>query len=123
MTDEDEFQEVRSAASFDLGADMLNSMPTPVLKYDKKEVDDLLMKYSDITTEDLSDGLHSLNDTIYVESEDAFYNFTSDFGPGSFIAVTGSKKGNIILLTDSRGITLTIEIKNGYPLIQSFIEG
>ncbi len=123
VTDEEEFQEVKKTADFEFGSDTLRSMPTPLWKYYKEEVDSLLLKYSGITTDDLSGGLHYLKDTVYVESQKAFYNCTSDFGPGSFAATKGMRQGNLIILTDSKEVTLTIEINNGYPLIRSFAEG
>ena len=121
VTDEEEFQEVRAAASFEFGADKLSNMPTPVWKFDRKDVDELLLKYAGITTEELSSGRDSLRDTVYVESRDAYYNLTSDFGPGSFTAVSGVRQGDMVTLTDSKGVVLTIEIIDGYPLIRSFV--
>lgn len=121
VTEEDEFREIKAIAGFDLGADKLSLMPTPIWKYDIEEIDNLLNKYTGITTEELSLDTDALQGLIYLESRNAYYNLTSDFGPGSFIAVSGEKQGDLIILTDSRGISLTIEMKNGYPLIVSFM--
>ena len=121
VTDEEEFQELRAAAGFELGADELSKMPTPVWRYAREDVDGLLLKYAGITTEELSRGKDGLKDTVYVESRDAYYNLTSDFGPGSFTAISGLRQGNMIYLKDSKGVELTIEVVDGYPLIRSFI--
>ena len=35
---------------------------------------------------------------LYLPGYDAFYNFTSDFGPGSFQATKGARDGDTLLL-------------------------
>ena len=57
---------------------------------------------------------------VYVDETNAYYNFTSDFGPGSFEAVSGEKNENIITLKDDRGRTLILEETGDGFMIKSF---
>ena len=120
VVDEEEFQEVSEAACFDLGSDNIDTMPSPIWKYPKKKVDALLLKYAGITTANLSWKPNASTGLIYVESRDAYYNLTSDFGPGSFFVSKGEKNSNYIVLEDSKGSILTISINGNNPQIVSF---
>ena len=66
----------------------------PVRRMPKSDVSALLMQWADITVDDLRDQ----EDAIYLAQYDAFYEFTSDFGPGSFIPVGGEQYGDSIRL-------------------------
>jgi len=117
--DEEEYQKVKEAASFDM-PDSISEMPTPVRRFDRQIVDDLLNKYAGITTADLTENVSAGTDLVYVESEDAFYNFTSDFGPGSFVAEQGIKDGNEYTFKDSQNRTLTVEVNDSIIKIKSY---
>lgn len=74
----------------------LDNMPVPIHKYPRSRVDSVLMKYAGITTAELDTA-----GVAYLKEYDAFYNYSSDFGPGSFIPYYGEKDGNIVTLWDT----------------------
>lgn len=67
---------------------------TPVWRYPREEVSELLQKYTGITVEDLL----SCEGVLYLEEYDAFYNCTSDWGPGRFQCTGGDCSGNPLIL-------------------------
>jgi len=71
-----------------------DDMPVPIHKYPRSTVDAVLTKYAGITTADLLD----TSGVAYLEEYDAFYNYTSDFGPGMFTPRYGEKNGSIVTL-------------------------
>ena len=70
-----------------------NDLPVPVHRYPREEVSALLQKYADITVEQLD-----WTGCLYVEEYDAFYNFTSDAGPGVFPCAGGQFTQDGVLL-------------------------
>jgi len=60
----------------------------------RASVDETLKKYAGITTDDLK----STDGVLYLPEYDAWYNFTSDFGPGIFQCVGGQIEGNTAVL-------------------------
>lgn len=95
---------------------------TPVWRYPKEAVSALLCKYTGITVEDLL----SLEGVLYLEKYDAFYNCTSDWGPGRFLCTGGERTGNqITLWSEGNGDTarvLTIREENGEYFLVSHLE-
>ena len=95
---------------------------TPVHRYRAADISALLEQYAGITVADLN----SWAGTLYLEEYDAFYNFTSDFGPGAFICSGGEKQGGVIRLWSDAGPAakerdvLTLREEGGRYLIQSF---
>lgn len=83
--DEAEFQVLMAAHPILDGASTLKEMPVPVHRYRKEDISALLTQYAGITADDLvnTDGAR------YLAEYDAYYNFTSDFGPGFFICAGG----------------------------------
>lgn len=99
----------------------------PVRRIPKSDVSALLMQWADITVDDLRDQ----EDAIYLAQYDAFYEFTSDFGPGYFIPVGGEQYGDSIRLWSApRGENgegthdeLTLEVRpDGSYCIEAFRE-
>ena len=72
------------------------NMPVPIHKYSRREVDAVLTKYAGITTADLLD----TSGVAYLKNYDAFYNCTSDFGPGMFTPYYGERNNDIVTLWD-----------------------
>lgn len=70
-----------------------DKMPVPIHKYPRSRIDEVLKKYAGITTEELDTA-----GVAYLEEYDAFYNYTSDFGPGIFTPHYGEKNGDIVTL-------------------------
>ena len=73
----------------------LSDMPVPVNKFPARLVDMVLKEYAGITTDDLD-----TSGVEYLAEYDAYYNYTSDFGPGTFTCTRGEEQGNIIRLYD-----------------------
>ena len=70
-----------------------DDMPVPIHKYQARIVDMVLKENAGITTADLD-----TSDVAYLADYDAFYNYTSDFGPGMFTCTRGEGIGDIIRL-------------------------
>ena len=104
---EEEFQKVKEAASFEL-PDNIEDMNTPVWRYKREVIDELLMKYAGITTSDLTGKTRGRTELVYVESTDSYYNFTSDFGPGTFDVIKGEKEGSLYYLYNNKADLLTL---------------
>ena len=89
----------------------LDSMPVPIHKYSRSEVDEALSRYAGITTADLD-----TSGVAYLEEYDSFYNYTSDAGHGMFAPAYGEKSGDIVTLwTVPRqyGATMLVLQKSG----------
>lgn len=71
-------------------------VPVPIHRYSRQIVDQALEQYAGITTLDLSGA--GMDEVLYLEEYDAWYNFTSDYGPGVFIPVYGLREGSIVTL-------------------------
>ena len=70
-----------------------DDMPVPIHKYQARIVDMVLKENAGITTADLN-----TSDVAYLADYDAFYNYTSDFGPGMFTCTRGEVDGDIVRL-------------------------
>jgi len=93
-------------------------MRAPIHKFPREKIDTQLMKYAGITTEDLTDLNVDNRSLVYLEESDSYYNFTSDFGPGSFRAAAGEIVGDAVYLY--RGFaTLTLRKSGDVWLIYS----
>lgn len=68
-------------------------MPVPVSRYPARLVNQVLKEYAGITTADLD-----ISGLEYLPEYDAFYNYTSDFGPGMFTCTRGEVDGDIVRL-------------------------
>ena len=111
-----------SAEDFELETLTVNDLPTPTHRILRSSVDETLQKYAGITTADLK----NTEGVLYLPEYDAYYNFTSDFGPGLFTCVGGKKDGNIVRLwSDTHGYDgsieiLTLQYGDGNYYIKSF---
>ena len=96
-SDAEEFQAVLAKSSWRDVRDyqLPSELPVPVKRYPREKVSDLLIKYADVSVEELD-----WKDVLYLEEYDAFYNFTSDQAFGSFNCAGGQIRdgGNSILL-------------------------
>ena len=70
-----------------------DDMPVPIHKYQARIVNMVLKEHAGITTADLD-----TSDVAYLADYDAFYNYTSDFGPGMFTCTRGEVIGDTIRL-------------------------
>ncbi len=96
VTDETEFEALKAHEQwpFGGGAD-LDSMIVPIHKFYAQTVNNVLKERMDITLENLSVGV---DDVIYLQEYDAYYNFTSDAAYGIFVCTKGETQGDIIRL-------------------------
>ena len=68
-----------------LGWTSPSDLPVPIHRILRSSVDETLERYAGITTADLT----STDGTLYLPEYDAWYTFTSDFGPGTFVCAGG----------------------------------
>ena len=108
--DDPEFQALTAHPLWPFDGDLV---PTPIHRYSRQVVDQVLERYTGITSAELS-GL-GMDTVIYLEEYDAWYNFTSDYGPGMFIPVYGLREGSTVTLWEqssgngTSGDALTLE--------------
>ena len=121
VEDGPEFEALKAAEGWPFSADRLDQMPVPVHKYSRADVDAYLEEHAGITTADLTAFPDSTADLLYLPEYDAFYNFTSDAGPGVFICENGWREGDLLILTGG-GEELTLEeTEAGRYLFRSFL--
>lgn len=133
LTDEDakEFQALAALPGFPFPEESLETwgnrpggLPVPVHRISRAAVDKTLETYSGITTADLK----NTNGILYLSDYDSYYNFTSDYGPGSFQVAEGARDGDTVRLRsepvwgDGGDVIqeLTLREEDGRWLIQSF---
>lgn len=97
-------------------------IPTPIHRYTRQSVDQVLEQYADIAAADLSGT--GMDEVIYLEEYDAWYNFTSDYGPGIFIPAYGLREGSTVTLRElpsgngTLGDVLTLEeTEDGFHIL------
>lgn len=122
VEDEAEFQALKGAGGWPFqGVDSLDRMPVPIHRYRRTELDAYLEEHANITTADLTNVPESSGELVYLPETDAFYNFTSDAGPGMFICEAGRWEGKLLVLTGG-GKELTLEAaEDGRYLFRSFL--
>ncbi|MEA4896451.1 MAG: M56 family metallopeptidase [Oscillospiraceae bacterium] len=116
VTDKAEFESLKVAENWPFGTDVtLGDMPVPVHKFFADTVNKALKQYMGITRDDLSGA--GMDELVYLKDYDAYYNFTSDAGFGSFVCTSGEKQGDIVSLFGEIS-TLTLKIQgNGFLII------
>lgn len=75
------------------GVEALEDMPVPVHKHPARIIDLTLKEYAGITLSDLD-----TSKVNYLSAYDAFYNYTSDYAPGTFLCTRGEIAGNLVRL-------------------------
>lgn len=99
------------------------SLPVPTHRILRSSVDETLQKYAGITTTELK----NTDGVLYLPEYDAYYIFTSDFGPGSFTCVGGRvTEDTAVLWSEERDIhgnrdVLTLQKEGESWYIQSFL--
>lgn len=97
------------------------SIPQPIHRYTRETVDQVLEQYAGISSRDLT-GIGT-EDLIYLEEYDAWYNFTSDFGAGTFSCDYGTRAGNQVTLystsgeTGSRSVLVLEQTDRGFHIL------
>lgn len=98
-----------------------DALPCPTHKYKRSDVDAALEKYMGITTEDLTHVNDSGPKLLYLAEYDAYYNFTSDFGPGTFRCISGRRDGSRVILTGDHAELILEEQADGTYYIVSHL--
>ena len=112
-----EFNALREDVNWPFGqAESLKDLPVPIHKYNADVVKTIITYYTGI--EDL--GQFQMDEAIYLESQNAYYNYTSDFGPGTFICKSGFVENDTIVLMSDTSV-LTIINKDDRFLIASYL--
>ena len=129
--DVEEFQALAALPDFPWDAEDLerwgnvpSGLPVPIHRIPRAAVDKTLETYAGITTSDLK----NTNSILYLSDYDSYYNFTSDYGPGSFQTAEGARDGGTVRLRSEpmwgdggeAVWNLTLREKDGRWLIQSF---
>lgn len=95
---------------------------TPVWRYPREAVSALLAKYTGITV----DNLLSREGVLYLEEYNAYYNCTSDWGPGRFQCTGGERSGDQITLwgvgNGGEAKILTLQEENGDYFLLSYLD-
>ena len=105
-----EFQALMAHPLWPFDGDLV---PVPIRRYTRQTVDQVLEKYAGITAAELTGT--DMDEVIYLPQYDAWYNFTSDYGPGMFIPTYGLREGGIVTLWEQSsgngtpGDALTLE--------------
>ena len=129
--DAEEFRALAALPDFPWDAEDLerwgnvpSGLPVPIHRIPRAAVDKTLETYAGITTSDLK----NTNSILYLSDYDSYYNFTSDYGPGSFQTAEGARDGGTVRLRSEpmwgdggeAVWNLTLREKDGRWLIQSF---
>lgn len=94
----------------------LADMPVPTHRYEVSDIEAVLRRYAGIGHEELTEKYTG----YYLTETDSYYNFTSDFGPGSFHCTGGwVYDGGAVLLSSSSALYLTE--RNGNYYIQAHL--
>lgn len=117
---EEEFQALKAAEDWPFGDIARDRMPVPIHKYLRSDVDAALMEHTGVTTADLTGANTGDLLLLYLEEYDAYYNFTSDFGPGVFQCESGWYTDTEARLTGVNAV-LTLRKQGDHWLFQSFL--
>ena len=121
VEDGPEFEALKAAEGWPFHVDHLDQMPVPIHKYSRADVDAYLEEHAGITTSDLTTIPDSTADLMYLPEYDAFYNFTSDAGPGLFVCENGWREGNLLILTGGSAELTLEKTEAGRYLFRSFL--
>ena len=121
VEDGPEFEALKAAEGWPFQADHVDQMPVPIHRYSRADVDAYLEEHAGITTADLTTFPVSSADLLYLPEYDAFYNFTSDAGPGVFICEAGRREGALLILTGGSAELTLEKTEAGRYLFRSFL--
>ena len=101
----------------------LDRMPVPTHRYRVSRINDALIQYAGIMLDDLSTDWRNDERMLYVPEYDAFYNFTSDFGPGFFEPRYGERSGDIVTLWGDSAVLRLQLTDGGYHILSHLPSG
>ena len=118
--DEAEFTALKALDGWPFrNVERLDEMPVPITRIPAAGVDETLTRYAGITAADLT----NTAGTFYLKDYDAYYVYTSDFGPGTFAPVSGERIADRIYLYgggengSSRVLTLRTTDGGGWQIV------
>lgn len=76
----------------------------PTHRYRVSKINAALTQYAGVTLDDLHGDWKYDERMLYLPEYDAFYNFTSDFGPGYFYPRYGERRGNAVTLWSDNAV-------------------
>lgn len=120
LSGEEEFQALKAAEGWPFGDIARDQMPVPIHKYLRSDVDAALTEHAGVTTADLTGANTGDLLLLYLEEYDAYYNFTSDFGPVFFQCESGWYTDTEARLTGANAV-LTLQEQGGRWLFRSFL--
>ncbi|MBR5310039.1 MAG: hypothetical protein IKU42_02810 [Oscillospiraceae bacterium] len=113
VTDEKEFEALIKVEVWGFNnVKTLENMPVPVRRISAEKVDEVLKEYAEIKAKDLDTSA-----VPYLKKYKAYYNSTSDYGPGMFICISGEKEGDMIYLYSENAKLTLIEKDGKYKII------
>jgi hypothetical protein len=120
-----ELEELENLENWPFQVGSLDSMPVPIHRYMRVDVQNIMMIYSGISLNELS-GI-GFDMIAYLESTDAYYNYTSDFGPGVFTCTEGIvEDGEIRLygssISESSSVLTIVKDDENYIIKSFYVE-
>lgn len=118
---EEEFDYIRTLDGFafpDITSPM--DLHVPIHKYTSNVVDQVIYHYTGIPLDRLEDA-NGRGDAFYCAAYDSYYNFTSDFGPGSFHCVSGINYGSVVELYSENSVLVLQQGNDGRYYIHSHL--
>lgn len=116
VEDEAEFNALHVEWEIGEGEDRHNAtmdeFPLPTHRYRVARINEVLTKYAGITLDDMHTDWRSVGKPPYLPEYDAFYNFTSDFGPGMFEPTSGTQTGDLVTLRSAHA-ELRVQVLGG----------
>ncbi len=97
------------------GADPTRAVPTR--RYLVSDINAALEEYAGITLDDLTTDWRNDERMLYLPEYDAFYNFTSDWGPGRFEPISGERAGNYVTLRSEHAVLTLWTYDGGFYIL------
>ena len=118
---EEEFDYIRTLDGFLFPeVTSLQDMPVPTHKYPAEIVDAVIFHYTGLNHDGLDDA-NGKGDAFYCAKYDAYYNHTSDFGPGYFHCVSGVNYGSVVELYSENSVLVLQQGNDGRYYIHSHL--
>lgn len=115
-----EFEALKQQTDWLQGAETPEELLVPIHRYPRAEVDAFLEKYTGSTTADLT-APWTWGRLVYVPEYDAYYNFTSDFGPGWFECGAGVREGTALRLTGRSRVLNDVRPMGGSSVVEAVL--
>jgi len=108
---EEALDELKEHSNWPFGdIDNIDELPVPIHRYNGELIRTFLKTYMYFDESTFT----KLDEAIYLESTDAYYNYTSDFGPGTFICVDGNVSDHVVVLESKSAILTVVNIDDKY---------